>query len=162
VLIKSGLQYQFANDALNNNEVICYGLRALERPAPDEEKPKEDSGAPTFSAIYRDIIAATGCAGSALCHAGEAGKLQMKDVAGAFKALVNTKAMGMNADGQGGNNCKDSGMQRVVPGKPDDSLLVKKLEGTQPCGDPMPIAGKLSDEKIKQVRDWIADGAKDN
>jgi len=49
---------------------------------------------------------------------------------------------------------------RVEPGNPDDSLLVRKLEGTQTVGSRMPFRGsKLNDQLISAIRGWIADGA---
>ncbi len=44
----------------------------------------------------------------------------------------------------------------VVAGDPDASLLVRKLEGTQTCGDPMPIGMTLDDELVDCVASWIA------
>jgi hypothetical protein len=162
VIVKSGLQYSFGGASLkDNNEVICYGLGT---PQHDDGQASEmsEAGAATFSAIYKEIIVAKGCAGSALCHAGEVGHLQMKDAESTYKALVDVKAMGENVTPSMGPDCKDSGLSRVVPSKPDESLLLLKLQGTQPCGDPMPIGAKLSDEQISQVRAWIKDGAKNN
>jgi hypothetical protein len=115
------------------------------------------AGDPTFPAIYKEVIMAKGCAGSALCHAGEAGHLSMKDQGSTYDALVNVAAMGTSPSGP---NCADSGLLRVSPGKPDDSLLVQKLEGTQKCGDPMPPGSPLEDAQLKQIRQWISDGAK--
>ena len=47
----------------------------------------------------------------------------------------------------------------IVPGKPAESLLVKKLRGT--AGDRMPLRKEpLEDELIKKFEAWIADGAK--
>jgi hypothetical protein len=112
--------------------------------------------------VFDDVIAGSGCAGSPLCHAGEAGKLTMKDRDSTYKALVDVKAIGENEPGSSSPNCADSALIRVVPGKPDESLLVMKLEATQPCGDQMPIGNKLSDERISQVRAWIEKGAQDN
>jgi len=55
---------------------------------------------------------------------------------------------------------------RVVPGDPDNSFLVQKLENTQGFfeGDvmPPPPSSTLDPELIQLVRDWIADGAQDN
>ena len=52
----------------------------------------------------------------------------------------------------------DSG-PAIMPGKPKDSLLIKKLRGT--AGDRMPLRkNPLSEEVIKQFERWIADGAK--
>jgi hypothetical protein len=52
----------------------------------------------------------------------------------------------------------DSG-NPFVPGKPADSLLVKKIKGT--AGDRMPKGRKpLSDKEIGQFDKWVAEGAK--
>jgi hypothetical protein len=52
-------------------------------------------------------------------------------------------------------------LMRVNPGKPDDSYLIKKLEGSADIvGARMPLGGPyLSQEQIDQVRTWIANGA---
>jgi hypothetical protein len=55
--------------------------------------------------------------------------------------------------------CSGFGYRRVVPGDPEASLLVQKLEATQPCGDRMP-PGALSDLGLSgEVRRWISAGA---
>lgn len=47
----------------------------------------------------------------------------------------------------------------VVPGKPEDSLLIKKLKGT--AGQRMPLRkAPLSDGEIQKFFTWIAEGAK--
>ena len=49
---------------------------------------------------------------------------------------------------------------RVDPGNPDDSYLVRKLEGSASVGARMPLGGPfLSDDEIAAIRQWIADGA---
>jgi len=60
----------------------------------------------------------------------------------------------------------------IVAGDPDKSLLVQKVMGNAPFGDPMPLAKKLSSGELQQKRltaeelqilkDWIAQGAQDN
>jgi mono/diheme cytochrome c family protein len=50
----------------------------------------------------------------------------------------------------------------VVPGDADGSLLAQKLLGTQSEGNIMPPGGKLPDEEIQRILDWIASGAPDN
>ncbi|MDR2857020.1 MAG: hypothetical protein LBV50_04140 [Novosphingobium sp.] len=55
--------------------------------------------------------------------------------------------------------------KRIVPGKPDQSYLIMKLEGTHIArggtGARMPFnAPPLPPEKIGLIRRWIADGAK--
>ena len=45
----------------------------------------------------------------------------------------------------------------IVPGKPDESALIKRVTGKlQPS---MPVGGKLTDAEIGILRKWIADGA---
>jgi hypothetical protein len=63
-------------------------------------------------------------------------------------------------------------LARVAPGKPGESFLMKKLEGTlscpgiecpRGCGARMPMLGApLSDQEISAIRDWIQQGAQDN
>jgi hypothetical protein len=52
----------------------------------------------------------------------------------------------------------------VVPGRPCDSVLVQKTGGSPPFGARMPLGGPpyLSDDEQRLVRDWIAEGARDN
>jgi mono/diheme cytochrome c family protein len=52
-------------------------------------------------------------------------------------------------------------LMRVNPGKPDESYLIKKLEGSADIvGARMPLGGPfLSQAQIDQVRSWIANGA---
>jgi hypothetical protein len=59
----------------------------------------------------------------------------------------------------------------VVAGKPDESLLIKKLSGTASFGDQMPLAKKRDDGTVKQthltpqemktIREWITQGARE-
>lgn len=51
---------------------------------------------------------------------------------------------------------------RVVPGDPDASYLVEKVEGQVGiCGEPMPPppASTWTAEQVDTIRQWIADGA---
>jgi hypothetical protein len=58
----------------------------------------------------------------------------------------------------------------VVPGRPKESILVQKLNGKAPFGDPMPLDSKrkkgetkrLSEEEVRLFIDWIVQGAKNN
>jgi hypothetical protein len=54
-------------------------------------------------------------------------------------------------------------MMRVLPGDPDQSYLIWKMEGhADILGDsmPPPPADAVSDERIQLVRDWISAGAR--
>ena len=50
---------------------------------------------------------------------------------------------------------------RVNPGKPDESYMVKKIEGDPSIvGNRMPLGGPyLSDTQIESIRNWITNGA---
>ena len=50
----------------------------------------------------------------------------------------------------------------VIPGDPDNSLLAKKLLGTQEQGTLMPPSGALPPATIQIILDWIAAGAPDD
>jgi hypothetical protein len=58
------------------------------------------------------------------------------------------------------------GNVRVVPGDPEASLLFVKVEDAQlppALGKPMPLHfERLTESELQTVRDWIAQGAKDN
>jgi mono/diheme cytochrome c family protein len=47
----------------------------------------------------------------------------------------------------------------VIPGDTKNSLLAQKLLGTQEEGNSMPPGGKLPDDEIQVILDWIAAGA---
>jgi hypothetical protein len=112
-----------------------------------------------FSTIYGTIIVGSGCIAGPTCHASDAGgKLTMLEQGKAYTGLVGVQAMGVNMTA-GGTNCSDTGLIRVKPGDPDNSLLIKKLEGSPPCGMPMPVGGMLKPEQILQIRTWIQSGA---
>lgn len=89
------------------------------------------------------------------CH-GEAEKGGLSLVtANAYGELVNVAAEGADVKGKG--------LIRVVPGKPEQSFLIKKLTGPGPGeGNRMPdVAGQvLNEEKIEAIRQWIAEGAR--
>lgn len=51
---------------------------------------------------------------------------------------------------------------RVVPGKPEESLLYLKLSGSAGVGARMPAGGALDSAEIESFRVWISDGALDN
>lgn len=60
----------------------------------------------------------------------------------------------------------------VLPGKPEESLLLQKLGEKPPFGDRMPMdprkkrgemsKKKLTDDEIRILSEWISQGAKDN
>lgn len=55
---------------------------------------------------------------------------------------------------------RDPNLIRVVPGDPDASFLIQKLQGTQTLGDRMPDGGPyLTTAQVNVIRQWIQDGA---
>ena len=57
--------------------------------------------------------------------------------------------------------CASTNLSLIVPGQPDSSLLLKKIEGTQPCGMGMPLGAPLGPNNAitLAVRQWITAGA---
>lgn len=51
------------------------------------------------------------------------------------------------------------GTEIVVPGEPDESPLVDKIEPDPEIGSRMPQGGSLSDDEIELIRTWIQEGA---
>lgn len=127
----------------------------------DAETVQETSGCniqPTLSDLEAKYFAFSCIFGG--CHEASAQEgglnLEAEDLHG---ELVNVPA----ADEKAGPR----GKLRVVPGDPDASFLVQKLEGKQardegnmmPDGTDEPIDPEC---RIKMVRQWILDGALDN
>ncbi len=55
---------------------------------------------------------------------------------------------------------QNSNLIRVVPGDPDASFLIQKLDGTQTVGSRMPDGGPyLTTATVNVIRQWIQDGA---
>jgi hypothetical protein len=116
-------------------------------------------GASTSFARIETQVFAPSCAFSA-CHApgNSSGSNLVLTGAGVFDALINfTPAQGV---------ARADGLKRVVPGKPDSSLLWHKVNGfvsghhAHDYGAPMPYAGQsLSAGQIEFIRQWIAAGA---
>ncbi len=54
-------------------------------------------------------------------------------------------------------------LMRILPGDPDKSYLVMKIEGRQTVGMRMPLTGDpLSEKQIQAIRGWIQAGAKND
>jgi hypothetical protein len=59
----------------------------------------------------------------------------------------------------GVTSSQDVNFMRVNPGDPDNSYLVRKLEGNGTVATIMPPTGMLPAAQIQAIRDWIAAGA---
>jgi uncharacterized protein (TIGR03118 family) len=86
------------------------------------------------------------------CHtgvgAGLPGVMNLTSATNSLNALVNITSI------------QEPTFKRVLPGNPDDSYIIHKLEGTQLVGARMPFGlPPLSQAQIDQVRAWIQAGA---
>jgi len=126
-------------------------LSSLAGPTPNLE--------PTFSSIQRELFETTDSSGRVACvncHTSTgrtpAGGLNLNhDVA--YDQLVNVISRGK------------PGAVRVVPGDPDNSYIMHKIEGRSDIvGRRMPFNGPpfVSDGQVLIIRRWIATGAPRN
>lgn len=100
----------------------------------------------TLSKVESDVFAKS-CAQTS-CHKGasSAGNLNLE-------GKTHGKLVGVAATIQG--------EQLVVPGKPEASLLMKRLKPVAPYSV-MPPGEALEAERLELIRSWIAAGAKDD
>jgi hypothetical protein len=103
--------------------------------------------APTLSSIQANVFSVH-CAVPG-CHGGASAQFGLRlDPGFSGGNLVNVASP------------RGAHLVRVVPGDPDASFLIQKLEGTQPVGDRMPLFGPyLPQSTIDVIRQWIRDGA---
>jgi len=135
-----------------------YALAALLLAAcGDVKSPTEPSAAPegpafTFAQIQSQIFTPT-CA-KAGCHAASAASGEMVLEAGqAYGQIVNRPAVG------------NSSLDRIEPGDPERSYLLKKLRGDPDItGARMPLdnPGSLTQEQMDGIVGWILAGAPNN
>lgn len=102
---------------------------------------------PTFSSIQENVFSVN-CAIPG-CHGGGTVQFGLRlDPGFSYGNLVNVASP------------RDANLVRVVPGNPDASFIIQKLEGTQTLGDRMPDFGPyLPQSTIDVIREWIANGA---
>lgn len=108
-------------------------------PLPDDCEP---AFAPTFAAIYRNQISQK-CGGS-VCHGGDGAQagLVLEGQDAAYDHLLG------EADGRA----------RVIPGDPECSVLMQRLESDDPAFQ-MPQGDPLSERELCAIRTWIRNGA---
>jgi hypothetical protein len=127
------------------------GLSSLAGPTP--------SLTPTFASIQHEIFESTDSSGRAACtncHT-DTGRVPTGGMnlnhGVAYDQLVNVPVHGK------------PGAIRVIPGDPDNSYLIQKLEGAAGIvGRRMPFSGPpyMTDGQILVIRRWIAIGAPRN
>ena len=104
---------------------------------------------PSFSATIQEVFVRRDCINSACHGTARQAALDLR-VGAAYGSLVGVPAT-------------NEARVRVVPGDPDNSYLVIKLEGRQSIGTRMPQVGAPLDEiDLTNIRNWIAEGAQNN
>ena len=111
-----------------------------------------ENGSPvTLTQIQTQVFTPI-CSG---CHTGPTSNflpsgMNLSNAASSHAALVNVASIQMGS------------LDRVEPGDPDNSYLIRKLEGTG-AFDRMPQGGPfLDDATMAMIRQWITDGALNN
>jgi hypothetical protein len=102
---------------------------------------------PTLASIQANVFSID-CAVPG-CHGGAAAQQGLRlDPGFAYGNLVSVASP------------RDPNLIRVIPGDPNNSFIIHKLEGTQTLGDRMPDGGPyLPQSTIDVIRQWIAAGA---
>ena len=98
--------------------------------------------APSYAAVIQPIWNAA-CTG---CHGSDGGLSLSGD---AYDRIVNVASS------------QNRSFMRILPGDPDNSYILRKLEGcnTAGCvGGSMPPGSRLSNPQLQQIRDWILGG----
>src|SRR5688572_27626032 len=111
---------------------------------------------PTFSSIQRDIFDAADSAGRPACT-----QCHRPGVAPFIAGGLNLTAGASYTALVSGTSFLKPGARRVVPGDPENSYLIHKLEGRAGIfGVRMPLGGPyLTDGQIRVIRRWIELGA---
>lgn len=105
---------------------------------------------PSFSTNILEIVDRRGCATSG-CHGS------------AMQASLDLRSSAAYDDLVGVTSTQEPSFVRVVPGDPQNSYLVIKIEGRQNVGSRMPQSGAALDAiDIGNIRNWIANGAQNN
>ncbi len=117
------------------------GLDENGRPVTGEQTPL----VPEFQSIQNNVFTPV----CTTCHAGSSAPLGFRlDAGSAYSMLVNTASVEVPA------------LRRVLPGNPDQSYLIQKLEGHAAVGAQMPLGQPpLPQATINVIRQWIANGA---
>lgn len=112
-------------------------------------RPLDESGDVPLAATLESIQVNVFDTSCTICHSGAAAPLGLQlDAGNSYTNLVGVPSQ------QAGS------LLRVDPGDPDNSYLIRKLEGTASQGQLMPLGGPpIPQTTIDFVRQWISDGA---
>lgn len=112
-------------------------------------RPLDEGGDVPLAATLESIQVNVFDASCTVCHSGAAAPLGLRlDSVNSFTHLVGVPSVQVGS------------LLRVDPGDPDNSYLIRKLEGTASEGQLMPLGGPaIPQATIDFVRQWISDGA---
>jgi hypothetical protein len=130
-----------------NSDVVFFAIAAENQPAIEGSSPEPTA---SFGEI-QDTILTPSCAVSG-CHTGANPPDGLNLSAGdAYSNIVNVASVQM------------PDLFRIEPGDPDNSYLVRKVEGIGIVASRMPLNDDpLTEDKIDLLRQWVSDGAEDN
>lgn len=137
--------------------VASIGLVACDEKLSDVTGPSPNL-APTFSSIRDEIFLSSDDAGRTAC-------INCHAPGGISVGFINFRADDLYTRLVNGGSRQKVGAVLVVPGDPDNSYLVQKLEGRSGIiGLRMPFNGPpyLTDGQILVIRRWIQTGAPNN
>jgi predicted lipoprotein with Yx(FWY)xxD motif len=108
---------------------------------------------PELSTIMTNVFQSTAVGNCFSCHAADGGPGGLE--------LGGTREQIFAELQENSANAAYVDRRRAAPGSPDTSLLVHKIEGDVGYGNRMPLGGTpLSDNVTEAVRQWIANGAR--
>ncbi len=136
----------FATITVTAAVASCGGGGGGANPAPN---PNPNPGGATLQASFTSIQDNVFTPICTACHAGAGAPAGLRlDSANSYALLVGVASQEAPA------------FQRVAAGDPNNSYLIKKLEGTASVGGRMPLGGTaLTQADINVIRQWITDGA---
>jgi len=134
--------------------ILCLGVATLAGVGCGTKKtlPFEPDGGPpspdaTFTRVQGEVFSVN-CA-LAGCHAGNSPTGGMNLTAGVAYANI-----------VGVHSTERADLNRIQPGDPDRSYLVKKIRGDADIvGSPMPLIGSITAAQRQLVIDWVRRGA---
>ena len=122
-------------------ETVPTDTKSSDTPRAEVVTPKQEetttTNTPSAQVSFRQDVLPIILKNCGFCH-GAMGGLDLKD----YKSLMTM-----------GNN-----KPQVIPGKPQESLLIKRME-EKPI---MPPSGPLPASDMQKIKQWITEGAKDN
>ena len=116
---------------------------------PEMEDPRVVLTNPSFATDIQEIFTRKGCTSSGCHGSAQQGGMDLRAGA-AYAALV-----GVTASAEA--------IPRVIPGDPQGSYVVMRVEGRQSVGSRMPLGGvPLDSIDVANLRNWISQGASEN